>query len=422
MSTTTLSLAVAALSGLLTAGSPALAPAAAPPHAGVGAEHARTAPIRTRPQLDAYMKSHATTPLDRLSPGARERFLLSLIFGRDGLGEFDPADLTDELTNDEIRQVLMLFGPEIVAYAPKSHSHGRAPAVAERTSRMSDLERRYNQFYRTSIDARRLDDSAYTAILAERFDALFLESRDPAALRLASDRDLRLLSRAAQETARRSLRPEHVDAYRNLFAERKRRGQVGKDDVGALRDLLLATHRFEEARELSTSYPEAGLPRLPEFIDPLAAANGRATVWRLDDDGKSLTRTVVDLAPTQIIVTASCHFSVDAAEDITGDPVLGPVFASRARWLTLPPGRERIDLAREWNRRFPRAQVTMAYDQREWALLPSWSTPVFYFVRDGKVVDRVTGWRRGVDAESRQPLISALRRNGLLDEAQPPPP
>lgn len=375
-----------------------------------------TSPIRSQLQLDAYLKAHARTPLDGLSPGARERFLLSLRFGGKGLGGFDPTDLAEELTQQQIRDVMAMFGEDMEAYAPESRladPPGPATKPIADNRGMSAVEKRYNLFYRTDRDARNLDDRAYEAAIAERFDALFAETRDAAKLKRSDDHDLQLLSRAAETTAMTSLQPRHVDAFRNTLQERDRRRQATASDVETMQRLLLATHRYDDAKRLSEDYPDAHLAPLPIFRDSLGASGDRATVWELDGNGTHLTRAVVDLAPTQVWVTASCHFSQDAAQDISADPVLAPVFKRHARWMTLPPGSERIDLARDWNRRFPNAQVAMAYDQREWPMLPSWETPVFYIIRDGRVIDSVIGWTRN-PAESRQPLIDALSRAGLL--------
>lgn len=378
--------------------------------------------IRTKVQLDAYLKAKATsaTPLDLLSPGARERFLASLAFGRTGLGGFDTQDLAHELTPDQIRQVLALFGPDVEAYAAKirvKDGTGGDSAPVPRNTKISDLERRYNLFYRADYEAHGKDEATYASILGERAEALLPEMDDPSALGRLGDHDLWLLSQAAQSAAQ-SPEPRRVQAYKHVFTERERRGQVSLDDIKALQNLLVSGRRFEEARQLASSHRDAGLPPLPAFSDPLPPSNDRATIWRIDADGAAFTRAAVDLTATQIIVTASCHLSQDAAEDISVDPLLGPVFARHAQWLTLPPGREQIGLARDWNRRFPKAQVAMAYDLREWDMLPDWNTPVFYIVRDGKVIEQAVGWRRGVDAGSRQPLIDALRRAGLLPAQQ----
>lgn len=136
----------------------------------------------------------------------------------------------------------------------------------------------------------------------------------------------------------------------------------------------------------------------------------------MDVHGKAMIRTVFDLAPAQILVIAGCHFSEDAAEDISSDPVLGPVFAAHAQWLMLPPGQENLDAVRRWDSRFPKAQAAMLYSREEWTLLPeTWRMPTFLIVRDGKVIDRITGWPRNPSG-NRQPLIDALTRARFLSQ------
>src|SRR3546814_4145304 len=106
----------------------------------------------------------------------------------------------------------------------------------------------------------------------------------------------------------------------------ERRGIVDRQDAFEMRGILLAGRRFEQARRFTASHPDAGLSALPAFEDPLAS-DAQATVWRMNAEGNRLTRTAIALEPTTILVTAGCHFSVDAAEDISAAPVPGPVFA-----------------------------------------------------------------------------------------------
>ena len=193
------------------------------------------------------------------------------------------------------------------------------------------------------------------------------------------------------------------------------RNPADSSGVKAMQKLLLAARRFKEARALAQQYPDAGLPPLPEFRNDIDSGGGIATVWTFAADGKLMTRRAIDLAGMRIIVTASCHFSKDAAADIAADALLSPVFERHAQWITAPPGREDISAAQNWNEQFPQSRVVMVFDLSEWQMLPSWSTPNFYIVRDGRVIERVEGWSRDPARSSRAPLIDALRRSGLLN-------
>jgi len=330
------------------------------------------------------------------------------------MGGFDGTDLAEELDDEQIHALLLLFGSDMPGYAPRSRL---VELGVDRTglTGTSDLDRRYTRFRREARDAfRHLGHADRAGTIASRFDALFPEARAPAALRALSDHDLRLLWRAASQVATDASGPGAAETALSVFEACERRDIVDRKDVLDMRNVLLAGRRFEQARRFTQAHPDAGLPPLPVFDDPLGDEAGHATTWRMNADGDRLTRTAVDLAPTQVLVTAGCHFSADAAEDISTDPVLGPVFARHAHWLVLAPGNEDIDAARKWNRRFPDAQVEMVHDRSEWSIFPAWSMPEFHIVRDGKVVETVKGLPRS-PTSNRQPLIDALRRAGLLE-------
>ena len=172
--------------------------------------------------------------------------------------------------------------------------------------------------------------------------------------------------------------------------------------------------RLGDARRLRERYPRSGLSPLPAFRDPLGkdGARGALTAWRMDADGRRLTREVVSLEGTRILVAASYLSSKDALREISADARLGPAFARHASWLSEAPGVAPFDGVREWNREFPQAPLLMIHDRAEW-LLPRWRMPEFHVVRDGAVVDSASGWTSG-SSESRAVLIALLERNGLL--------
>src|SRR5690606_18109822 len=189
--------------------------------------------------------------------------------------------------------------------------------------------------------------------------------------------------------------------------------------VRAMRDAMLATHRFDAARQLGVRYPTAALSPLPAFIEPDDEHESmRHGIWRMSGDGPRLEYESLDLSGTRIVVTAGCHFSLDAVADISADPALEAAFADHAYWLVLPPGVEDIDAVRDWNRRFPRAPALMIYDREGWPMLADWPMPEFHVVREGRIVESVTGWPRG-DAHQREARIGMLRRAGLLDQLRP---
>jgi hypothetical protein len=369
--------------------------------------------IDTQGEFDAWLVNHPA-PLEALTPGARERFILSVSFGPGGITAFDASDLMDELSDAQIRDVLAPFGPRALDNAPPSHhlETRRVEKNVRDRGVIGAIEQRYNRFYAELRVVRNAPDLERADHLARQFDSLLAELFAAKELRRADDHELRILRAAARRVAMATLLPRHVDAFKNVFRERVRRALVSSDDAATLYNLSLALRRHSEARRLRADYPLAQLPAVPVFLDTIAADSTLPTAWRLDADGRKLTRETVDLTGIWIVVTVACNRSRDAAAAIGADPLLGPVFEQRGRWITLAPGLEDVPAARDWNRDFPRMPVTMIYDRAEWRLLPDWRTTRFHLVRDGREVESLDGW----DGDrSRAELIALLEKQGLLN-------
>lgn len=368
-------------------------------------------PLRSRAALDAYLSTGAdpNSPLERLPPLARRRFLESLVFGEKGVGGFELDDLATELTPDEILRVLSLF--DVEAYASIVHSRNANQPKRSRRDPPPVPGRVEAGFDVLHGIAQRGDRAALTS----RFEAMLADLLgNPEDIKRLGARELVYLLRSVALVSSDAPESGYGRYLRNVVDELDRRGLAQDSDFEKVHDALLLSRRFEEAKRYAESHPQGGFVAFPRIVDALGDAPGAPSVWRMDEEGTTLTRATLDLVPVQILVTAGCHFSQDAAEDILGDPVLGPVFTAHAHWLVLPPGQEDMDAVRAWNKRFPAAQAMPIHDRKEWTLLPSnWPMPTFLIVRNGEVIERITGWPRNPRA-NRQPLIEALIRAGLI--------
>jgi len=379
----------------------------------------QSVPLRSQAALDAWLQQQAgrPTPLDALPEGARQRFLLSLRWGRSGLGGFDPGILADELPQAEIDAILGLFGDELARHAPRSRLPADQPWTRPEGP-MSPLERRYDAFYRAGDPPPGMDRAREAARIAGAFDTQLGDDYAAGSLAQLDRRHLAMLWHAAARTAYLTSQDRHVLALQAVFEEYLRRagGEPSVERLRTMRSALLAARRYEEARRLDSRFPSL-LPPLPEFVRAGAPEGWPSHgVWRMSADGTRLVPDVVDPARTRILVTAGCHFSADAAADITADPLLGPVFAANAAWLMLPPGREDIDAVRDWNRRFPGAPALMVYAREGWPMSGDWPMPRFHVVQDGRVVDTVTRWPAGGQHDA---IVAMLQRAGLLPAAAP---
>ncbi|MGN6112619.1 MAG: hypothetical protein ACTHOC_06385 [Luteimonas sp.] len=368
-----------------------------------------TPPLRSRAALEAWLAAEAgqRTPLDLLPPLARARFIDDLVFGHDGLGGFSTEDLATELTPAEAKAVLALFDAADYAAAVHSRNPSGPPSWRGAPGAPGPAVLAYDALHR--FDREHRGDAAG---LRTRFDTLVAPLADPARFDGLPERELVYLLRSFSVATFGQVEPEDADRLRALVTAMERRGLARAPDFRLAYDRLLSARRFDAARAFADAHPDAGLPATPRFADP--GGNAPAiSFWRPDADGTTLVRTAFDAAPLQLVVTAGCHISEDAAGDITSDPLLGPVFAAHAHWMMQSPGTEDQAAVRDWNQRFPGAQARQIYDRGEWTMLPpGWSMPTFYVVRDGRVIDELVGWKRGGDR--RDALVAMLRRHGLL--------
>jgi hypothetical protein len=408
---TAVSVAAVFACGMATASSPSSSPQANDDKTST-AVTGKQGSLRSREALDAYLianKGHAT-PFDALPPLARRRFLDSLAFGRNGLGGFGTADLETELTNDEVVAILTLLNASEYASMVKPRHPEAPPSWRKRQADASNVETGFDELYRLNRP-----DGSTRSELQQHFNGLFAGLfHYPETIRSLPEHELLYLMRSVVLLSSDTPTPETLERLRVVVAAMDKSGIAQAQDFRSVYDVLLRLHRFDEAKRYAVEHPDAGLPSLPAMVDSFHGSAPPFSAWRTSSDNTSLVRTALDLVPTQILVTAGCHFSEDAAEDISNDPVLGPAFATHAHWLLLPPGQEVQDAVREWNQRFPAAQAMQIYDRKEWTLLPpGWAMPTFLVVSGGKVLERISGWPRK-PAVNRQLLIDAFKRAELL--------
>ncbi len=298
-------------------------------------------PIHSQAQLDTYLRTHASepTPLDALTPGARERFIDGLVFGRNGLSGFETTDLP-QLTREQGRALLALFGAE--QYADTLTNWAKHARAADTTATISTLERRYNGYNRIlrQRQAEREDPwPSLRAALPEAFDRSAAAQLDNASLTL--------LYRAIVATYLVRPTPAGLQAQLDTLELLRDRGQADAAQLDAAGNALLLAHRTEDARRLLANGGSADWPHWLHFDDRLGPGAHGPTLWSLDTDGTTLRRQRIDLRTPRILITAGCHLSDDAARAIANDPELGPAFRRHALWLSNPPGAEDMSALRK---------------------------------------------------------------------------
>lgn len=275
----------------------------------------------------------------------------------------------------------------------------------------TNVAQRANRIEADAQQSPRPEDLAFAARIQRSYAENFGDIDNAWHLRRHSDADLRRHWAAAETAIFYGNDVDTLASAQRVLREMERRGLADNRARSRLFNALLSAGRFDAAAALAAQHPDAGLPPVPKSI--IDTNPGMPSAWRFSIDGNTLTRIGIDLEPLQVIVAAGCHFSADAARDIANDPLLGPLFARHAHWLSLPPGSEQLDALQEWNRSHPRTPMLAIHDRAEWAVIPKWNMPTFAIIQGGKLIDSTQGWRSG-DPEFRDRLIALLRRAGLL--------
>lgn len=362
-------------------------------------------PIQSRAELQRYL-AHTPleqSPLGRLSPGARARFLTQLHFGPSKLVGFNAAAPASQLTHDQIVPLFSLFGAEEYAAGFGLTPAEQARRQQERRSAarargcasvancpLSEIETRYNQFVLHERD-RSLTQAARAANFSHRYQVLFAKWQNRESLAVLSHPDLRLLKRAAEHATFWAPSTQHIRDLKMDLAEMQRRGMARDADYADLYHAYVANRRFRKATALLAQHPAIDVPPLPEWHPAPDLPAGQPTALSLSADGQRMSRRAFDLdQPLQIVVVASCHFSKDAARAIASRPELKQLFVRHAIWLA--DQGESIAAARDWNREFPDQPIHIAWANREWQRLDDWSMPTFYVFRHGELVQQWSSW------------------------------
>lgn len=248
----------------------------------------------------------------------------------------------------------------------------------------------------------------------ERFYAdAFQERQNASYIHTANPSEVKVLFQAANTVSFYTGKPAYAA---DMALDLERLSQAGiatKDEFEDLYGAHIEARDFVQARAVATRYLRGSIqpPTVLGTVDPRKPA-----VLLPRRDG-SLQATPVALSKAQVVVIAHplCHFTQNAVHYIEQHPALQRVFAEHSVWVVPPDRKLDFTVVQQWNNDHPALPMSFAYNRFAWPDFDAWDTPVFYFLRDGRVVDSVVGWPAGGHAKD---LNEALARLGLLEQSR----
>lgn len=155
----------------------------------------------------------------------------------------------------------------------------------------------------------------------------------------------------------------------------------------------ILTRSFENIADIPDTSSAHGAFDVPVIESKVAHKEDQWQVLEINNRGLTREARKVDKEDVVVIISSPlCGFSKAASDAIEKDDTLSAFFSKYGLWLVPPMRRLHVNRIASWNELHPTQMMALAYKTKNWPIIDDWSTPVFYFVSNGIVVDKVVGW------------------------------
>jgi hypothetical protein len=210
-----------------------------------------------------------------------------------------------------------------------------------------------------------------------------------------SKKDLELLFDANQEVAFISKLPRYALNMELIFTELKKQKLNTASQADSLFSIHIRMREFDKANKLITDGLVLKDKSLPNFKPAVDLQINQPSEWIISQHERLLVQRAVKFNETwQMIVVShpNCHFSRNAMLDILANDAIKMRIKGRSKWITPQDANLNFDLFQRWNSMYPDAEISVVHRRKDWPLKNFSSTPIFYFLVNGKVVSSFSGW------------------------------
>lgn len=264
--------------------------------------------------------------------------------------------------------------------------------------------------FSTAIEASSLRDEALARFVAAYFDTHFDRSVDWNQL---SAEELEAEFKAADLAAFHTMSPVYVERMSLALARLQSHGLATPSQYKLLYGDSLLAGMYDQARQLQMSHPRLNLPPVPSItaLDVSPESGDLFLLARSTDELQVVERD--DSSGTEIVIISHplCHFSARAFEAITAEGELREVFSDHAVWVVPPQRRLYTDEILEWAKQDSSQSILQAFRPPAGSIFQTRTTPTFFFIKDGEVVDKLVGWPEGGNMQA---LKAKMVGHGML--------
>jgi len=361
--------------------------------------------VYTQEALRATIASGKPTPLDALTPYGKREVIRKIRWNENGLAGFGSTPLVRELGHGQLAAVLSflgaseylpmlekkLVGPPLRLSAPSSQTELDLQRLREFAE--ADATRRAAASASISVSATEIGAPA----VLQRYYQLFGNRLNPATLSNEPSGNLVALFDAASLAANDNPASSATDDMLRLHHELTARAIDTRRTLDdAMLYALLAAHRFAKAQAFAAMRPYLAEMAIPQVVDSLGPAFAGRSAFAYDAKHNTLTRVAMPSRPgTELVmvVGAGCHNSANALQALQADPELqGRLQHVHLVLVTATNAPIDTRLISEWNAANPSMPIHAPYSATQWKGIDATGIPSFYLLRNGKVVDQLTGW------------------------------
>jgi hypothetical protein len=203
--------------------------------------------------------------------------------------------------------------------------------------------------------------------------------------------------------------PDIVAAFDLL----ERRGRVTEQVRSDMRSSLVRVRAFDElvGQGLASETEAPALKHAPDLNQDLPL------VIRDDGNGRPLVENYQWQKGLSVIVVYGPHCapSKKALAAISADMQLSEIFQKRALWLMPVDDDLHVAALMQLATNPASSNVAVAYNRSSWPQIESWTTPMFYFFRDGKLTEVQKGWPSDTQLEAiRRGVLSSGSDTGSV--------
>lgn len=209
--------------------------------------------------------------------------------------------------------------------------------------------------------------------------------------------------------------PAYLRDARLAMAALETAGIATREQRETFFGVLVAYREFAAARGHLAAHPDLEVEPVPAVAALSARRDGEALTYRVDPDAFRLVPEPIRFSDGARLVVVShplCGFSRRAMAFISDEPELAAAIDGNVLWLAPVGTQLHVEVMQAWNREHPSTPVVIPHTRADWPMLHDWSTPSFYLLQDGELVDHFSGWP--LDDSHRARFVEMLERAALL--------